>query len=50
MDDATTKATALATIDEGGRELPPVLLGRSTPTVERRVESFYASVAEIFER
>src|SRR4051795_13319246 len=31
-------------------ELPPILLGRATPTVERQVENFYNSVAEIFER
>src|SRR5262245_32456774 len=29
---------------------PPVLLGRATPAVERQVQSFYNSVAEIFER
>jgi integrase/recombinase XerC len=30
--------------------LPPVLAGRETPDVLRRVEGFYLSVAEIFER
>ena len=30
--------------------LPPVLAGRATPAVERQVGSFYASVAEVFER
>lgn len=30
--------------------LPPVLAGRATPAVERAVRSFYASVAEVFER
>jgi site-specific recombinase XerD len=30
--------------------LPPVLAGRTTPAVERQVGSFYASVAEVFER
>jgi integrase/recombinase XerC len=30
-------------------ELPPVLVGHLTPDVRRRVEKFYASVAELFE-
>ena len=30
-------------------ELPPVLLGHVTPEVRRRVERFYASVADLFE-
>ena len=34
----------------GIEALPPILLGRSTPEVRRRVEGFYASVAEIFEK
>ena len=32
------------------QELPPILAGSDTPRVRKRVESFYASVAEIFER
>ena len=31
-------------------ELPPILAGADTPQVRRRVERFYGSVAEIFER
>jgi site-specific recombinase XerD len=50
MDDAMTKTTALATRDDARRELPPVLLGRATPAVERQIRSFYSSVAEVFER
>lgn len=30
-------------------ELPPVLVGHMTPEVRRRVEKFYASVADLFE-
>ncbi len=45
-----TKTTELATIQNASRELPPVLLGRATPAVERQIGSFYASVAEVFER
>lgn len=32
------------------RELPPILAGNATPEVRRRVESFYGSVHEMFER
>lgn len=31
-------------------EFPPVLVGSSTPLVERRVRSFYESIADLFER
>src|SRR5271169_3581135 len=31
-------------------ELPPVLAGQLTPQVRARTESFYAGVAEMFER
>lgn len=31
-------------------EFPPVLVGNSTPLVERRVRSFYESIADLFER
>jgi hypothetical protein len=31
-------------------ELPPVLSGHATPQVRARAESFYAGVAELFER
>ena len=34
----------------GNHELPPILLGSATPQGAKRVESFYLSVAEIFER
>lgn len=30
-------------------ELPPILAGQATPLVERKVEAFFTSVAEIFE-
>ena len=32
------------------RQLPPILAGRATPDVQRQVERFYLSVAEMFER
>ena len=32
------------------QELPPILAGRDTPEVRRRVEGFYVSVSEIFEK
>lgn len=32
------------------QELPPILVGRDTPDVRRRVEGFYVSVADIFEK
>lgn len=50
MDDEVTKMTELALIDDQRRELPPVLLGRATPSVERLIAGFYNSVAEVFER
>src|SRR5690606_6276023 len=50
MDDNATTSTELVTVEEPGAGLPPVLLGRATPAVDRQVRSFYASVAEIFER
>src|SRR3954447_9745957 len=41
----------VATADDGSVPvLPPILLGRATPAVERQVENFYNSVAEIFDR
>src|SRR5919107_996316 len=51
MDETHTK-TELVPLAEGNLEpgLPPVLLGRATPAVERQVGSYYASVAEVFER
>ena len=45
-----TSKTELVVVTKPELELPPVLLGRSTPAVERQLESFYSSVAEIFER
>jgi len=50
MDDNATTSTELVTVEEPGAGLPPVLIGRATPAVDRQVRSFYASVAEIFER
>lgn len=47
--DETTK-TELVLIEATDARLPPVLLGRSTPAVERQLASFYGSVAEVFER
>ena len=47
-----TKSGALATLEPvriDGQALPPVLAGRSTPAVQRKVERFYLSVPEIFE-
>src|SRR3954451_7376362 len=41
---------AIIASDGAVPELPPILLGRATPVVARQVESFYNSVAEIFER
>ena len=34
---------------EGERRLPPILHGKATPEVVREVESFYSTVAEIFD-
>src|SRR3954452_2183712 len=45
-----TQTTELVPVTGTQAELPPILLGRATPTVARQVESFYNSVAEIFER
>lgn len=50
MDDGKTETSELATLDDARSGLPPVLLGRATPAVERQIGSFYGSVAEIFER
>jgi site-specific recombinase XerD len=47
--DETTK-TDLVPVATIGAGLPPVLLGRSTPAVERQLDDFYASVADVFER
>jgi len=35
---------------ETTREMPPILVGRHTSSVEARVRSFYGSVADVFER
>src|SRR5262245_52395946 len=40
----------LAVIENGEPGLPPVLLGCETAAVSAQVRSFYAAVAEIFER
>lgn len=49
-DDAVAdESMELATLGDGPG-LPPVLLGRATPEVRRRVAEFYGSVAAIFER
>lgn len=50
MDDEMTKPTELVVIENARRELPPILLGRATPAVERQIAGFYAAVAECFER
>jgi integrase/recombinase XerC len=42
--------TELVPVVEDQRELPPVLPGRHTATVEAQVRSFYQSIAQIFER
>src|SRR5690242_1764689 len=47
MADTTTE---LVPVTGTPGELPPILLGRATPEVERQVEDFYNSVAEIFIR
>ena len=44
------KATELVPAKETELELPPILVGRTTPAVAAQVESFYESVADIFER
>ena len=49
-DGLLTDSTATAAVIDPGDELPPVLLGNSTPPVERRVRSFYDSIADLFER
>lgn len=33
-----------------GQSLPPIIAGSATPATRRRVEQFYTSIAEIFER
>ena len=50
--DETRTNTELVPLTDARFEpgLPPVLAGRATPAVERQVGSFYASVAEVFER
>src|SRR5262249_3250588 len=48
MDETTT--TELVPVIEPVRELPPILVGRTTEAVEAQVRSFYDSVAQIFER
>ena len=51
MDETKTKTELVPLADARAEPgLPPVLLGRATPAVERQVGSFYASVAEVFER
>src|SRR5512135_2728779 len=44
------KGMVLVPVVESRAELPPILVGRVTPAVQAQVESFYLSVAEIFER
>src|SRR4051812_14668661 len=41
--------TELVPVVEDERELPPIMPGRLTPAVEAQVQSFYRSVAQIFE-
>jgi len=48
MDEKTS--TELVPASATLAELPPILVGRHTPAVEAQVQSFYQSVAEIFER
>src|SRR3982751_5469734 len=51
MDETTTKAELVPRAETNPEPgLPPVLAGRSAPAVERQVQSFYAAVAEVFER
>ena len=45
-----TQTTELLPVTTTRAELPPILLGRATPAVERQVENFYGSVADILER
>ncbi|MBV8315225.1 MAG: replication initiator protein A, partial [Planctomycetaceae bacterium] len=45
-----TKSTELVPVSEARPGLPPILVGWYTPAVEAQVESYYGSVAEIFER
>ena len=47
-DDKTS--TELVPVASATLELPPILIGRHTAVVEAQVRSFYASVADIFER
>ena len=44
------KATELVPVTTTQPELPPILAGRHTTTVEAQVRSFYLSVGDIFER
>ena len=48
-DSMADETLELATLEDGPG-LPPVLLGRATPEVQRQVAGFYDSVAAIFER
>src|ERR687898_394178 len=50
--DETKTNTELVPLADARAEpgLPPVLLGRATPAVERQVGGFYASVAGVFGR
>jgi site-specific recombinase XerD len=46
-----TEVASTEIVEVSGQELlPPALLGTATPEIKKRVESFYFSVAEIFER
>jgi len=47
---AETTGTEIVRVEEPRVSLPPILAGRQTPAVEAQVESFYNSIAEIFER
>jgi len=44
------KTTELVPVSETHADLPPIPAGRHTAAVEAQVQSFYLSVAEIFER
>ena len=44
------ESTELVIASDARKVVPPILLGRDTPVVGAQVESFYNSVAEIFER
>ncbi|MBN8903213.1 MAG: tyrosine-type recombinase/integrase, partial [Rhodospirillales bacterium] len=49
-DDSMADETLVPATLEDSPGLPPVLLGRATPEVQRQVAGFYDSVAQIFER